>query len=373
MAYTACGKQISIDYDATTRISLRVRCKLALPRPSLSNWMLTLPKRAKEEIPFLATFFLTSEIATSCDLGDFLFIAAATLGTAEATARRGESKKRCDFEAASVQSKTRYSVIFPGVFTKTDLHMKNFLRPFQLLEFLSGNDSRVFHEGVQTRATFSIATPEVFDLSLRRRLDIRNPPNNTRKSHAKVAVLRGSFRSWKYFHKYKALLDYQFVFDEQIYEQAVKNLLPVIRGKNNSTVLVGVHVSRQEALKPGLASYGYIPADKRYFEHAFASMNEKYASVAYFIVGDDLSWCRQAFANITDATFVESVNSAVDLATLSLADHLILSVGSLGWWAAYLSDVRDVIYYKHWPKPQSGMAQVYSHRDYFLPHWTAMD
>ncbi|GAU89564.1 hypothetical protein RvY_02101 [Ramazzottius varieornatus] len=92
-AYRACGKHLPVAYDVTQRIRARVQCRLSLPRPVLSDWMLSLPGRAQEETQYLDTFFVTGEIPSNADLGDFLFIAAATIGMAEASARKGEQPR----------------------------------------------------------------------------------------------------------------------------------------------------------------------------------------------------------------------------------------------------------------------------------------
>ncbi|GAU89563.1 hypothetical protein RvY_02100 [Ramazzottius varieornatus] len=204
-------------------------------------------------------------------------------------------------------------------------------------------------------------------------MDIRSPVASTAKQHAKVSVLRGSFQSWKYFHKYKPLLDYQFVLKEDIYDQAAKKLFAGLEAKKDVDVLIGISVFRKMALEPGLASPGYSATNKRYFLRAIARMSAMYPGAMLFAVSDDVSWCRTAFEGVANIVFVESMDPVVTLAMLMLADHLILSVGSLGWWGAYQGDALDVVYYNHWARPHSAIARNYRENDYFLPHWTGLD
>ena len=71
---------------------------------------------------------------------------------------------------------------------------------------------------------------------------------------------------------------------------------------------------------------------------------------------------------------VDSLHSILDLAILSLTDHVILSVGSYGWWGAYLSNSskRNVVYFSNYPLPNSEIASTFISSDYYPPSWISI-
>lgn len=63
----------------------------------------------------------------------------------------------------------------------------------------------------------------------------------------------------------------------------------------------------------------------------------------YLLVSEEYEWSLQTFGNLSssgefDVEFVPSHNdSAVDMCILSRCAHVIITTGTYGWWAAYLS------------------------------------
>jgi hypothetical protein len=95
-------------------------------------------------------------------------------------------------------------------------------------------------------------------------------------------------------------------------------------------VLVGIHMRRYEA------SHLRIPSEQ-YFKNAMQYFTDKFVDVGFVIVSDDVHWCNQQDFLQKDNIHIVNVNSpAVDLAILIECDHMILSVGTFGWWGAYL-------------------------------------
>lgn len=64
-------------------------------------------------------------------------------------------------------------------------------------------------------------------------------------------------------------------------------------------------------------------------------------------------------------------SSAMDLALLSSCNHVVMTVGSFGWWAGYLSG-GTVVYFKDYPKPGSNIGRGFSAVDHYLPQWIGM-
>ena len=71
--------------------------------------------------------------------------------------------------------------------------------------------------------------------------------------------------------------------------------------------------------------------------------------------------------------FVENSPMEVDLAVLSRCNHTIMTVGTFGWWAAWLAS-GQVVYYANFPRPNSPLATEFSKSkaDYFPPNWVGL-
>ena len=97
--------------------------------------------------------------------------------------------------------------------------------------------------------------------------------------------------------------------------------------------------------------YGYreFPGDK-YFTNVLAHFRTKYSNAQFVVVSDDPTWCStQPFFMVDDVSVVlEKHIPAVAMAILAGCDHMVLTVGSFGWWAAYLgagAKGGEVVYY----------------------------
>jgi galactoside 2-L-fucosyltransferase 1/2 len=137
-------------------------------------------------------------------------------------------------------------------------------------------------------------------------------------------------------------------------------------------VLVGIHVRRYEA------SHLKTPS-QAYFENAMEYFNHRYSNVGFVVVSDDPGWCNEQphFHNDNVHIALERQHYALDMAILVACDHIIISVGTYGWWAAYLGpDMRiggTVVYYDsefsdHLGQ-NIGLVQV---ADYYPPSWIAI-
>lgn len=113
-------------------------------------------------------------------------------------------------------------------------------------------------------------------------------------------------------------------------------------------MIVGIHVRHGD-----LVQLGYIrfPPDE-YFTNVMAYFRSKYSGVhlQFVVVSDDPTWClKQPFFLVKDVhVLTEHHSPAINMAILVGCDHIVLSVGTFGWWAAYLgADAKggEVVYY----------------------------
>jgi len=152
------------------------------------------------------------------------------------------------------------------------------------------------------------------------------------------SVLDGYLQSYKYFDPN---LRETFGFKPAIIAEAASFLAPF-----EKMVKVGIHVRYTHQTE---VDYLRFPPE-RYFENVLSYFRSKYKNVHFVVASDDVSWCsEQSFFQSADVCIVKKKNIPVlDMAILAACDHMVITAGSFGWWAAYLgADAKDgeVIYY----------------------------
>ena len=91
-----------------------------------------------------------------------------------------------------------------------------------------------------------------------------------------------------------------------------------------------------------------------YFMDAFNYVHDRVDNPNYFVFSDDLVWCREHFAFIHNATFVEFADVEGRMEwyqnLMQTCRHFIIPNSTFAWWAAYLSQFpeRIVVAPKQW-------------------------
>ncbi|XP_055349108.1 galactoside alpha-(1,2)-fucosyltransferase 1-like [Paramacrobiotus metropolitanus] len=190
-------------------------------------------------------------------------------------------------------------------------------------------------------------------------------------------LLSGYLQSYKFFLPIRDTIRCHFTFTPSTYTTAVAalkaHLQPFPVALLNSHRLIGMHVRRGDIV-PGTASHkqGHTPASDQYLVDSYDALKAQYQSRTIFIVlSNDVRYCQRLFDGKGNIVYMEGNSAEVDLAVLTLMDDIVLTVGTYGWWGAYLSDAATVRYYDLWPRPGSAIAAEYNHTDFFPPHWTA--
>ncbi|KAL3864849.1 hypothetical protein ACJMK2_006499 [Sinanodonta woodiana] len=187
--------------------------------------------------------------------------------------------------------------------------------------------------------------------------------------------IRGYFQSYKYFNSVKTVIKKQFMsFKEDtvikanaILQEAKRYYLANLNMTN--VTLVGVHVRRGDKLGLVESQHGHTVAPRTYFEKAMNYFYSKYNNSLFLVCGENQTWARQNLQPTYNMIFLnQSSTPDVDFAILAMCDHMIMSVGSYSWWAAFLNP-GEIVYYKDWIIPGSYLSKGYKHDDYFPPEW----
>ena len=113
---------------------------------------------------------------------------------------------------------------------------------------------------------------------------------------------------------------------------------------------------------------GYNVATDEYLLNAVEHFRQLDNLSTYVVVSNDMNYCRQLFVG-PDFVFLDGFTRFIDMAVLSLMDSLILTVGTFGWWSAYLSDADPVFYYSRPFREGSLFHPFLKPDDYFYPTW----
>ncbi|BFZ21494.1 hypothetical protein BsWGS_24534 [Bradybaena similaris] len=180
-------------------------------------------------------------------------------------------------------------------------------------------------------------------------------------------MLRGWVQSWKYFHNVEHLLRKEFVFTQR-YKYEADGVLNDIRQKYphpEQIVFVGVHVRRRDELSTTFTCI----SPRSYFIKSFQKMRSLSPgkTVIFIISSNDLAWCEKYLAS-NDTIVLQPSAPAFHFAILASCNHFILSVGTFGWWAGWLTG-GYVIYYNKFPLPHSHEAGGFHLDDYYPPSW----
>ena len=137
--------------------------------------------------------------------------------------------------------------------------------------------------------------------------------------------------------------------------------------------LVGIHIRRGDLIE---ANWNYVrfPPDQ-YFINAMRYFREKIPGVHFVVASSNVTWpSSKPMFRASDITIVtEKHSAAVDLALLSLCSHTILSVGTFGWWSAYLSGGHAIYYEKEYMLEHRIVHNKFKAEDFYPPHWIKMN
>ncbi|CAG2234970.1 FUT1_2 [Mytilus edulis] len=192
-----------------------------------------------------------------------------------------------------------------------------------------------------------------------------------KENHSRVPWESRYLQSWKYFENVKMdLKQRHYKIKNELLEEASPYVEDIKRKVSKEAVFVGVHVRRGDIVherKP----VGHIPAPIPYFYRAMNYFRKRYSNVVFVMISNSMMWCQDHLDDSSNVYHVETGDPYIDFAILHKMDHLILSVGTFGWWAGYLSP-GTVIFYKGYPKANTTMSIEMKQTDFIPRHWVGL-
>ena len=118
-------------------------------------------------------------------------------------------------------------------------------------------------------------------------------------------------------------------------------------------------------------------APASYFNKSMLYLEAKLQSVhiVYLIFTDDVQWSVDNVMSLrpNNSVLVSNFtdNYLTDFYLLTRCNHVIMSVGTFGWWGAYLAGGLTTYYGEH-GKPNSRYRAQYNDDDLFPPSWVKL-
>jgi galactoside 2-L-fucosyltransferase 1/2 len=163
-------------------------------------------------------------------------------------------------------------------------------------------------------------------------------------------IVRNYFITYLYRHTFyeHAMAEVYdlFTFHSTILADAKSAILSAVLHTNPCPIiirtLVGIHVRMGDRVSGNLQN---IPANRKYYIHAMQYFINKYPAVHFIIASEERGWCEVNLLGLPNVSMLPAGGSGeVDMAALSLCDHVIMSIGTYGLWAGLLARGETVFY-----------------------------
>ena len=180
-------------------------------------------------------------------------------------------------------------------------------------------------------------------------------------------TLKGHFQSYRYFEHIASTIRKSFVFRQDTLKTAEVFLASEIP---ENAIKVGIHVRRGDFLSTQSITEGRLVAEISYIRKAMTFFRKEYKHVHFIVCSNDRAWCQNNI-NSSDVTFSQFQVPTIDMAILTLCDHVIMTVGTFGWWGGWLSG-GTVVYLSDYAKPGSHAEKKAPRESYYPPKWIGM-
>ena len=184
-------------------------------------------------------------------------------------------------------------------------------------------------------------------------------------------------QSWRYFNNVQSNIRRQLRFKEHIKSVAEKQIRE-IRDKYESNIpgkitLIGIHVRRGDKDSELARRTGNHLATPEYIHRAMAYFVSRFPNCVFVVCSDTMKWVKEKIkTNLSMELIIKRNSPVVDMAIISLCNHSIITVGTFGWWAGYLTGGTVVYYGDPYDEKDPYWSRVFKKSDYFPPHWIPM-
>ncbi|XP_069598902.1 galactoside alpha-(1,2)-fucosyltransferase 1-like [Ranitomeya imitator] len=179
--------------------------------------------------------------------------------------------------------------------------------------------------------------------------------------------LFGIVSSWTFYHDMREEILQEFSFHDFIKDE-INVYLATIIGSTKNVTYVGIHVHKEDYIQITPHEQKGVIDKKQYLQRAMGYFRKKYASPIFVVTSNDMDWCKENIGNLLgDVYFASNKTSPQrDFALLAHCNHTIMTMGSFGFWAAYLAG-GETIFLTNFT--DSTHERIFKHETTYLPEW----
>ncbi|XP_072097459.1 galactoside alpha-(1,2)-fucosyltransferase 2-like [Mobula birostris] len=181
--------------------------------------------------------------------------------------------------------------------------------------------------------------------------------------------------SWTFYHHIRNEILQEFSFHEFVTEEVNLYLRKITASRQNVTY-IGVHVRRGDYVRVMRKVWKGVIGDKKYLEQAMSYFRNKYKDAVFIVVSNGIDWCRKNIdVSKGDVYFSGDGNESnphKDFAILAHCNHTIMTIGTFGFWGAYLAG-GDTVYLTNFTLPNSPFLRVFKYEAAFRPEWMGIN
>ncbi|XP_053321740.1 galactoside alpha-(1,2)-fucosyltransferase 2-like [Spea bombifrons] len=177
--------------------------------------------------------------------------------------------------------------------------------------------------------------------------------------------------SFTFYHHMKDEILEEFTFHDFVKEESYTYLAKA-RGDQKNVTFVGVHVRRGDYIHVMPNTWRGVVADKGYLQKAMDYFRDKYENPLFVVTSNGMDWCKENINNsLGDVHFAgdgKEGSPGRDFALLAHCNHTIMTIGTFGVWAGYLTG-GETIYLSNYTLPDSPFLRLFKYEAAFLPEW----
>ncbi|XP_073914008.1 galactoside alpha-(1,2)-fucosyltransferase 1 isoform X2 [Castor canadensis] len=184
--------------------------------------------------------------------------------------------------------------------------------------------------------------------------------------------------SWTFFHHLREQIRSEFTLHDHLREEAQQVLRRLSLGGTGGRprTFVGVHVRRGDYLQVMPQRWKGVVGDRAYLQQAMDWFRAHHDDPIFVITSNGMQWCRENIdTSHGDVVFagngLESTPGR-DFALLTQCNHTVMTIGTYGFWAAYLAG-GDTVYLANFTQPDSEFLKIFKPKAAFLPEWVGIN
>ncbi|XP_014406015.1 PREDICTED: LOW QUALITY PROTEIN: galactoside 2-alpha-L-fucosyltransferase 1 [Myotis brandtii] len=119
-----------------------------------------------------------------------------------------------------------------------------------------------------------------------------------------------------------------------------------------------------------------VVGDRAYLREAMDWFRARHEAPIFVVTSNGMAWCREnvdtSRGDVVFAGDGQEASPGKDFALLTQCNHTVMTIGTFGFWAAYLAG-GDTVYLANFTLPDSDFLKIFKPEAAFLPEWVGIN